>query len=64
MVKLVRQSFLEGSVSLDINDISFLVHLQERREWLDSVPPEVLFEQVAGATPVAFCVSHFDTCKR
>ena len=54
VVKLVWHALLEGTISLDINDIALLVNFQEGRERLDSVLSEVLLEQMTGSTPVSF----------
>ena len=60
MVVFERQTLLEGSIALDINNISFLVDFQEGGQRFNTMLSEFLREQVTCAAAITLGVDHFD----
>lgn len=63
VVVLVGHALLEGTIALDVNNITLLVHLEEGGEVLNSVLLEFASEEVAGAAAVTFGIDHLVACK-
>ena len=58
MVGLVRHSLLEGTISLDVDNVASLVTLQVRAQVFHALGFVSTREHVSRATPVAFGVRH------
>ena len=58
MVGLVRHSLLEGTISLDVDNVASLVTLQVRAQVFHALGFVSTREHVSRATPVAFRVRH------
>ena len=54
VVELVRHAFLKCTISLDVDNITFLVDFQEGGQRFDSVLPEFLREEVTRSSTIPF----------
>ena len=59
VVVFERHALLEGTISLDVNDVTLLVNLQKSGQGLNTMFLEFLGEQVTGSTAITFRVHHF-----
>ena len=64
VVELVRHAFLKCTISLDVDNITFLVDFQEGGQRFDSVLPEFLREEVTRSSTIPFWVDHVDIWNR
>lgn len=63
VVELVWHTLLEGTIALDVNNISLFEYSQEGREGLNTVFPEFTGKQVASAAAITLRVNHLESYK-
>jgi len=62
MVVFERHTLLEGSIALDINNVSLLVDFQKGGQRLNTMLSEFLGEQVTCAAAITLGVDHLVIC--
>lgn len=60
VVELEWHALLEGTISLNVHNVSLLVYLQESRQGFNTMLLEFLGEQVASSTAITFRVNHLE----
>merc|ERR1719422_3067284 len=59
MIVLERHALLDGTISLNVNDVSPLVHFHIRGQMSHSLLFELTGEHVARSAPISLGVCHF-----
>jgi hypothetical protein len=59
MVEFEWHTLLEGTIALNVDNVSLLVHLQEGGQGFNTMLLEFLGEQMASTTTISFGVHHF-----